>query len=546
MAETQFRTIFDNSPIPTYEQDYTGVADLLEAHRAAGVVDIIEHLRRNPADLEALKAAVRVRIANRAAIETFAYDPAEHGHRIPFSSEGARRSFLQQVAAVWHGRTEMRYEFTRDPDAAGPMNCALHWSVLETPDGPDFAHVVISIADVADRHGLEMQVRRQADQLVLLHDINRAISSNRDTREVLEIIAGGVRRLLGAARVEILLLDEALETVDQHIGGGLGELAPSAAEIHDGIVGWVLNHGSPTLSADIKADPRTTGEALRAALAAGTGSVVIAPLVLDGAVRGTLAAGLENGAEAFAQSDLEILELMAAHASFALQNAKSFGVIETQITARDRMVASVAHELRTPLGNASGLASELSDNWDDMAPGERRKLVELIAQESIDASQIVEDLLVAAQAELGQLPLLSQPIDLAVQAQSAVDSLGESAGTIAVTGEAPIVIADPVRVRQVLRNLITNALRYGGETVGIHLTAGDTMGIVQVIDDGAGVEAGLEDDLFTDFARSSAPVRESVGLGLSISRQLAHMMKGGLSYRRCDGKTVFELALPLG
>ena len=63
-------------------------------------------------------------------------------------------------------------------------------------------------------------------------------------------------------------------------------------------------------------------------------------------------------------------------------------------------------------GNASGLASELSENWDDMEPSERRKLVELIAQESTDASQIVEDLLVSARADLGQLPLLRQPIDL--------------------------------------------------------------------------------------------------------------------------------------
>jgi len=547
VAESHFRTTFDNSPIPTYEQDYTGVAALLAKQRSAGVVDIVAHLDQNPADLAELTSAVRVRTANRAAIETFAYDPADHHGRIPFSSEGSRRSFLQQVAAVWDGRTEMRYEFTRDPANAGPTECALHWSVVETPDGPDFAHVVISIADVAGRHGLEVQLQRQADQLTLLHDINRGISSNLATSEILRTITEGVGRVLEADWVEILVLDESLEAVTERVVVGRDDVTPDPGEIHDGIAGWVLRSGSPTITADINADPRNTGAALAAALGSNTGSVAIAPLTVDGRTRGTLAAGLTDGNKVFAQADLEIVELMAAHASFALQNARSVGVIEGQTTARDRLVASVAHELRTPLGNASGLASELSENWDDMDPTERRKLVELIAQESTDASQIVEDLLVSALADLNQLPLLRQPIDLAVQAQSAVDSLGESAvDTIAVSGCDPTVVADPVRVRQVLRNLITNALRYGGETISIRLATGDTMGMVQVVDNGPGVEAGLEQVLFTDFARGSAPLQESIGLGLSISRQLARMMGGELSYRRDSDTSIFELALPLG
>ena len=177
VTETHFGKSFENSPIPTYEQDYTRVAALLQKYRDSGVTDIIEYLDGHPDDLEELTAAVLVRSANRAAVETFAYDPANHDNRIPFASKGARRSFLQQVAAVWHGRSAMHYEFTRDPGGAGPTNCSLHWSAPETPTGPDFSRVVISIADVAERHGLAVQLQQQADQLTLLQDIKKGISS---------------------------------------------------------------------------------------------------------------------------------------------------------------------------------------------------------------------------------------------------------------------------------------------------------------------------------------------------------------------------------
>lgn len=195
-------------------------------------MNIVEHLEKNPEDFRELTSAVKVRIANRAAIETFAYDPAEHGNRIPFASEGSRRSFLQQVAAVWEGRSEMRYEFARESAAVGPTNCALHWSAPKTPQGPDFGHVVISIADVAARHSLEVQLRQQVDQLALLRDINRGISSNADPGDVLRTITAGVCRVLEASWAEMLLLDESFETVTERIAVGLETATPGPVEFH--------------------------------------------------------------------------------------------------------------------------------------------------------------------------------------------------------------------------------------------------------------------------------------------------------------------------
>ena len=109
------------------------------------------------------------------------------------------------------------------------------------------------------------------------------------------------------------------------------------------------------------------------------------------------------------------------------------------------------------------------------------------------------------------------------------------------------VWADPLRVRQILRNLVSNALRHGGPTVRIEgRVHGDRLELA-VIDDGPGVPAKKVDRLFTRFVHEGdeALTVGSVGLGLAVVKALADGMEGEVRYRRADGWTSFEVALPL-
>ena len=118
---------------------------------------------------------------------------------------------------------------------------------------------------------------------------------------------------------------------------------------------------------------------------------------------------------------------------------------------------------------------------------------------------------------------------------------------IAISGSAPRAFADPGRVRQVIRNLLTNAIKYGGQQVSIHLDqVGETVRTT-VIDDGPGVSPGQEDRIFDRYERAHDDDSHpgSVGIGLSISRELARHMGGDLRYVRSDGITRFELLLPV-
>ena len=105
---------------------------------------------------------------------------------------------------------------------------------------------------------------------------------------------------------------------------------------------------------------------------------------------------------------------------------------------------------------------------------------------------------------------------------------------------------DPVRTRQVLRNLLTNADRYGGSTVLVHVTKGDGDVAIEVRDDGEGIPDSMRDHVFEPYARAhdSQSQPASIGLGLSVARSLSQLMNGDLVLARDDGWTVFTVTLP--
>jgi signal transduction histidine kinase len=111
--------------------------------------------------------------------------------------------------------------------------------------------------------------------------------------------------------------------------------------------------------------------------------------------------------------------------------------------------------------------------------------------------------------------------------------------------DLPAARGDALRVRQVLRNLVSNAARYGGSSVAVRTTHdGDHVRIV-VSDDGDGVPGEDEGTIFLPYRRSTTTKRHlaSVGLGLWISRQLAHAMGGSLEYQRLNNRTEFVFTL---
>jgi PAS domain S-box-containing protein len=217
------------------------------------------------------------------------------------------------------------------------------------------------------------------------------------------------------------------------------------------------------------------------------------------------------------------------------------------VRSKDDFVATVSHELRTPLTAVVGFAHELRDGLDMLGPEDVATYVGLIEEQATEVGDLVEDLLVASRADQGEVPISLGATDLWEQVDAVVAARlhGTEIRMEGRDGQAK-VFADAIRVRQILRNLLVNADRYGGPNVSVSVESRDASRVVEIRDDGDGIPRAHRSFIFEPYHRAHRAEgrTESVGLGLTVSRHLAELMGGGLDYEYRDGESIFSLTLP--
>ena len=217
--------------------------------------------------------------------------------------------------------------------------------------------------------------------------------------------------------------------------------------------------------------------------------------------------------------------------------------LEEAAKSKDQFLASISHEIRTPLTSVVGFSNLLTERRLD---GESAEMAGIISREAHEVEYIVEDLLVAARADLGTIALQLAPTDVSVAVQASVAALIEGKPRVRTDGLDATAVADPARVRQILRVLLTNAVRYGGPDVEVMIASGPRTVSVAVSDDGLGIPPGDVDRIFAPYhrAHSASGQPQAIGLGLYIARYLARLMDGDLNHQRSAGRTAFVLTLP--
>jgi PAS domain S-box-containing protein len=219
------------------------------------------------------------------------------------------------------------------------------------------------------------------------------------------------------------------------------------------------------------------------------------------------------------------------------------------------LVATISHELRTPMTAVYGAATTLLHREDQLSRDQHRQLLEMIAAESRRLAQITEEVLLTSQLDRGDLRIERQPVDVADVVRATVDALAPQVpDTVTIdvdlTPELAPAAGDRDRLQQVLLNLLDNAVKYAARG-SVKVRADTTNGAarIDVADDGPGIAFADQERIFEKFYRGDPELVRApsgTGLGLYISRELVRRMGGnlGVSSRPGAGAT-FTVELPL-
>jgi len=221
-------------------------------------------------------------------------------------------------------------------------------------------------------------------------------------------------------------------------------------------------------------------------------------------------------------------------------------VLESISNGKDDFLASVSHRLRTPLTSVVGFSEILRDSDGRLSDSDRRELVSTIAIQAIDLGHLFDNLLLVSRG-VDRSPYIAARVSLAAETYAVLDTVEPARRSkVRVVSADPDLVAagDPSLVRQILRNLLSNAAEFG-DLIEVEIVGRGLVASVVFRDNGPGVPPDRVKDVFELYgSRGSVGQPDSMGVGLYVSRRLARRMSGDISYTRSGGWTRFEFTLP--
>ncbi len=384
-----------------------------------------------------------------------------------------------------------------------------------------------------------------------------AIFSEHALDRVLQQVVDSAREVVGARYAALGVLAPDRTSLSQFVTSGL---SPAERErIGDppnghGLLGEVIRNPKPIRTADIGKHPRRHGfpphhPAMKSFLGV--------PIVSRDQVFGNLYLADKILAAEFDAEDEAIAVLLAAHAAVAVENARLHdesqrlvGQIQEMQRHRDLFFAMMNHELRNALTGVFGWAERL-------VRGKSPETASQAAQEVYEGADrtitLLNNFLDLTRLDAGKMRPVWRELDVATAVGRALAGLRPAAETKGVALEvqcpADVVLrTDPVRLEQILVNLLSNAVRHSpeGDRIVVRVDAADSEVRFGVSDHGPGIPAEQQARIFEPFERFDPHSGLGTGLGLPVSRRLAEVLGGGLIVQSEPGRgATFTLTLPL-
>ena len=499
LNEERYRSLFERSPVALYRTKPDGE-----------IIDV------NAALLELMGYASKEELLSRKANQIYV-EPGERDRiRDLLERDGVMRGRESQVL-----RHDGSMIWVRDTAR-----------LVELEDQSYFEG---SLVDVTARRSADAVLRRAAVQGETVAKLGQFALATAAVDELFAEAARSVATVLDVATAGVLLPASTGSYEAAAIVGWPGESDTLLRDRLDALVGFAAGASRPV----VVDPPLDTPSGAPRHSAVG--------VAIRGADRllGVLVA-MDHTGRPFSPDGLHFLRSVANVLAAALDRHESRTQLEQLVRSKDEFIASISHELRTPLTVVAGMAHELQDQWTQFSEDEIQELISLMVDQSSDMRNLIEDLLVAARADIGRVPVHAVVMDVAPAVAAVLSALPERNGAEIRSDLAPVqALADPTRVRQIVRNLVTNALRYGGRTITVSTGQRSDEVYIRVHDSGPGIQEGQRERIFEPYesVHEAVGTPGSVGLGLTISRKLARLLGGDLTYDVVDG-SVFELTLP--
>jgi K+-sensing histidine kinase KdpD len=414
-------------------------------------------------------------------------------------------------------------------------------------------------ARAAEAEALRDEMGRHADQLEIVNRCARALSSSLELGEAFRRFVQEVRTALPFDRLALVLADGGRARVIAD--AGLGEEEPQHSEwmrpVGETVVGQLLRDGATIVNDDMAETPRYPEELEIAGL--GLRSRVAAPLSIAGRTLGAISVSRVDPA-AFTKDEVYLVTLLGRQVATAIENMRAFeaeraaGEELRRLSAlRADFVSLVSHELRGPMASVVGCASTLRQRWRTLTPEQRESFLALIDEETTRLADLIGDVLDTSRVEAGTFSYSFADVDLAELLEETVGvvDLGTEEVTLRTRLSTPLptVRGDRERLRQLVMNLLTNAVKYTvtGDEVEVRAAATDGVVEVSVADNGPGITSEEQRVIFEKFGRGSRVGTSIPGAGLGLfpapSTTQAHGGSLRVESRPGEGAT-FTVRLP--
>jgi PAS domain S-box-containing protein len=446
-------------------------------------------------------------------------------------------------------------------------------SAIYSPDFDSFGFVrgvsVLAI-DVTDRKKIEEEQKSQRQRSEYLSEVSSVLNSSLNAKEILDGLVrlsvptisdycsfrryeGGYLKLLSLAHAQpektaLTWEKERLYPVDPN--NEKSSLYRAIRTQKSELVSQVLDS---RLERGVK-DPRH----LELKKLIDIGSYMCVPIVVRGRSYGVLTFVNCRTSRQFNQMDLNFAEEIAKRGALAIDNSQLYDESQAINRVKDEFLATLSHELRTPLNVIAGYSELLSNEFDSMKSEEIKQAIDAIARNARLQTEMIADLLDVSKIITGKIAFRPQKISIQEIIKAVTDNFSITADAkglslnVETKGVPKFIYGDPVRLQQVIWNLVSNALKFTPKGGQIHVSAerdGDNC-VIQVQDSGVGIDPEFLPYVFDRFRQEDSSITKrfgGLGLGLSISRQLIEV-HGGTIRAESAGKnfgTRFTVTLPV-